>query len=162
MNSASPSPLPRNVACAIDVYDYDQNVIDLAATYAEHFGTALDLIYVTAAAEFKSDLWPKPVGSASQLIADSRRLESCDTTVPGISVHKHHLSGLPDRAIIEFCLDRSPELLVLGTHGRKGVAKIFGSVAVHVMRRVQCPVMVLRQLQNQETDYETSRQEVTS
>ena len=152
----------RHVACAIDVYDYDQHAIDLAATYAKHFGTALDLIYVTTAADFRSSLWPKPVGSATQVIADSRRLGACATTVDGVLVHKHHLSGLPDKAIIEFVREHAPRLLVLGTHGRTGLAKIFGSVATHVMRHVQCPVMVLRQHQNHRTSDKKAVEEVKS
>jgi nucleotide-binding universal stress UspA family protein len=37
------------------------------------------------------------------------------------------------------------ELIVLGTHGRRGVNRsIFGSVSDHVVRNAPCPVVVVR------------------
>jgi universal stress protein A len=54
-------------------------------------------------------------------------------------------TGSPWRKIIEVAAERSSDLIVMGTHGRTGVAHIvMGSVAERVLRRAPCPVLTLR------------------
>lgn len=51
--------------------------------------------------------------------------------------------GAPVEVIREVGAAKSPELVVLGTHGRRGAARFFvGSVAEAVVRKAQCPVLV--------------------
>ena len=150
----------NNVICAIDVNDYDQNVIDLAATYARHFGVEVDLLHVTLIPDPGTAAWPAYVGSPNLLIRDSRKLAEVATKVPDVEVHCHQLSGLPAQEILEFAERNQPKLLVLGTHGRKGLARIFGSVAARVVRNAQCPVMVLRQLTEKETEIDNPLAEI--
>ena len=135
----------NNVVCAIDVTDFDQGVVDLAATYAKYFKVRLELVHVTAAPNRGTENWPPDVGSPSRLIEESKLLDSVVTQVPTVVISKYHLSGLAANSILDFIDEQEPCLLVMGTHGRKGLAKIFGSVAAKVTRRSACPVMVLRQ-----------------
>ncbi len=141
-----PTPEQGGVICAIDVNDYDQNTIDLAATYARHFGLDVDLLHVTLIPDPGTAAWPAYVGSPNLLIRDSRKLQQVATQVPNVELRCHQLSGLPAQEILEFVQRNPPRLLVLGTHGRSGMARIFGSVAAKVMRHASCPVMVLRKL----------------
>jgi len=54
-------------------------------------------------------------------------------------------AGQPAAAIVEAAADRSVDLIVLGTHGRQGVAHlILGSVAERVVRTAPCPVLTVR------------------
>ena len=138
----------RSVVCAIDVNDYDQDVIDLAANFALQFGVDLDVVHVSIFPDPTLAAWPAYVGSPNILIADNRRLLGVDTTVAGVSVHHHHLSGIPSTKILGFVEEHSPQLLVLGTHHRKGVTRLLGSVASKILRHAACPVMVFRQRQN--------------
>ena len=138
------------VICAIDVNDYDQSVIDLAATYAKHFGVAVDLLHVTVIPDPGTAAWPAYVGSPNLLIRDSRKLQQVTSGVPGVELNCHQLTGLPAQEILDFVKRNKPRLLVLGTHGRKGLARILGSVAAKVIRHADCPVLVLRQLTGKE------------
>jgi universal stress protein A len=48
-------------------------------------------------------------------------------------------------AILEAAREIEADLIVMGTHGRRGVTRLFlGSVAEDVMRRAPCPVLVVR------------------
>jgi nucleotide-binding universal stress UspA family protein len=48
-------------------------------------------------------------------------------------------------AILEAALECDADLIVMGTHGRRGIARwMLGSVAEDVMRRAPCPVLVVR------------------
>lgn len=136
------------VICAIDVNDYDQDVIDLAATFARQFGVDLDLVSVTLFPDPTNAAWPAYVGSPATLIQNDLRLRKVTTNIVGVEVHHHHLSGIPTEKILEFIEKREPRLLVLGTHSRKGISRLFGSIATKILRHAKCPVMVLRQGQN--------------
>jgi nucleotide-binding universal stress UspA family protein len=55
------------------------------------------------------------------------------------------LEGSPSDEIVRFARSRKVELIVMGTHGRKGIAKFFvGSVADRVVARATCPVLTVR------------------
>jgi nucleotide-binding universal stress UspA family protein len=53
--------------------------------------------------------------------------------------------GLTARQIVEFADENGMNLIVMGTHGRRGVAHLLlGSVAEHVVRTAACPVLTVR------------------
>jgi nucleotide-binding universal stress UspA family protein len=53
--------------------------------------------------------------------------------------------GDPLRQVVEYARDESMDLIVLGAHGRSGVAHlILGSVAERVVRTAPCPVLTVR------------------
>lgn len=54
--------------------------------------------------------------------------------------------GSPAKEIARYAADRDIDLIVMGTHGRTGVAHaVMGSVAEQVLRSASCPVLVVRQ-----------------
>ena len=49
-----------------------------------------------------------------------------------------------DRSIVDFCQEIHADLLVMGTHGRTGLAHVFlGSVAERTIGQAPCPVLVI-------------------
>jgi len=55
-------------------------------------------------------------------------------------------SNSPALSIVAYAKDANIDLIVLGTHGRAGVAHLFmGSVAERVVRTAPCPVLTVRQ-----------------
>lgn len=53
--------------------------------------------------------------------------------------------GKPGGEIIKAAMDWPADLIVIGSHGRYGVQRVFlGSVAEAVMRHAPCPVLVIR------------------
>jgi nucleotide-binding universal stress UspA family protein len=63
----------------------------------------------------------------------------------GVKAHMLELSGLADDAIVETAERLGVDLIVLGTHGRRGVARfLLGSVASQVVARARCPVLTVR------------------
>jgi nucleotide-binding universal stress UspA family protein len=63
----------------------------------------------------------------------------------GAEVDTKLLRGRPDRAIVNYAEEAGLDLIVLGSHGRDGVARILlGSVAEKVVRRSPIPVLVVR------------------
>jgi nucleotide-binding universal stress UspA family protein len=55
------------------------------------------------------------------------------------------VEGHPASAILKYVEERRPELVVVGTRGHTGLARIvLGSVAEHVARAAQASVLVVR------------------
>jgi nucleotide-binding universal stress UspA family protein len=55
----------------------------------------------------------------------------------------------PRDGILETARDLGCDLIVIGTHGRRGVSRmLLGSVAEHVLRRADCPVLTLREAES--------------
>ncbi len=53
--------------------------------------------------------------------------------------------GTPAVEIVRYAEDRDVDLIVMGTHGRTGVAHLLmGSVAEHVIRTAPCSVLLVR------------------
>lgn len=88
------------------------------------------------------DEWEKKTRAAAdakmdRLLAQARRRN--------VEVDHQILCDLPDHAILESASDFQADLLVLGTHGRRGLTRfLLGSVASSVLARAKCPVLVVR------------------
>jgi nucleotide-binding universal stress UspA family protein len=63
----------------------------------------------------------------------------------GVKARGLVLSGAPFEAIAEAAKENDADLIIMGTHGRKGVSRFFvGSVASRVISTAPCPVMTVR------------------
>ena len=68
----------------------------------------------------------------------------------GIAVNTLLRAGDPRDAVVEAAKETSADLLVIGTHGRRGLERLFvGSVAEHAVRYAPCPVLTIRDPQKQ-------------
>ena len=55
------------------------------------------------------------------------------------------LDGMPHEQIVRFAKSQRADLVVMGTHGRSGLAKLFlGSVAGRVVAAARCPVLTVK------------------
>ena len=73
------------------------------------------------------------------LVSDEHRsvLHVVETQTRGVA---------PAPLILEYADDRDIDLIVMGTHGRRGPARLFlGSVTTEVLRHSDCPVLTLRE-----------------
>ena len=60
-------------------------------------------------------------------------------------MHGLLVQGTPTQTIIDTAGEQGVDLIILGTHGRTGLAHVLlGSVAEHVVRQGLCPVLVVR------------------
>jgi nucleotide-binding universal stress UspA family protein len=60
-------------------------------------------------------------------------------------VERHILKGVPYEEIVRFADENKIDLIIMGTHGRKGIDRVlFGSTASQVVRYAPCPVLTVR------------------
>ena len=63
----------------------------------------------------------------------------------GIEARALPLTGFADEAIVAAAKQQEVDLIVMGTHGRRGAARLFlGSVAARVIATAPCPVLTVR------------------
>jgi len=63
----------------------------------------------------------------------------------GVLAHTLVLTGTPEEAITEAAREHTIDLIVIGTHGRTGVARLFlGSVASRLIATAPCAVLTVR------------------
>jgi nucleotide-binding universal stress UspA family protein len=119
--------------------------IDHAIRLARHFDAEVLLVHVDDA------LPGRPIDEAERRSAARRDLDAlradlerqriaCETVELRIHPPKEVAETITDAA-----LDRSADLIVMGTHGRSGVSRLFGgSVAEEVVRHAPCATLVVR------------------
>jgi nucleotide-binding universal stress UspA family protein len=67
----------------------------------------------------------------------------------GFSVNKtYYMHGQPDKRILEFIETENYDLVVLGSHGKKGIKRWLGSVSRKIVSKSPVPVLVVRPPQN--------------
>lgn len=83
--------------------------------------------------------------TAAKLREDSERLleQAGAQLIIGVKPALLVREGFPDKEFAAAALDWHADLLVMGTHGRTGLAHMFkGSVADSVLHHAPCPVLV--------------------
>jgi nucleotide-binding universal stress UspA family protein len=63
----------------------------------------------------------------------------------GVKAKSLLLRGIPADQIVKAARNRKADIIVIGTHGRTGLSKLFmGSVASRVISTARCPVLTVR------------------
>jgi nucleotide-binding universal stress UspA family protein len=77
-----------------------------------------------------------------------QRSQRLTGTTPFARVTSHVRTHSPGREIAQLAVDLDADLVVVGTHGRSGLARLLlGSVAHAVVNLAPCPVLVVREKQ---------------
>jgi universal stress protein A len=127
--------------------------LDYARTLAERFGASLHLLHVVEDPFINGALGTEIYIGASDAVRDSlieeaaARLEAvvAEWTREGLRVTSEILMGHPAKAIRDVAEQRQDDLIVMGTHGRSGMAHLLlGSVAEKVLRHAPCPVLTVK------------------
>lgn len=123
------------------------------ALASDRDAAAVHLVYSDSAQAFAND----PRGGETRGNEMLERLEAAARTahqnltaivgrpVETISLHSHYRVGRPSVEVVQLAVDLDADLVVVGTHGRKGLTRfVVGSVASSILADARCPVFVVR------------------
>ena len=134
-----------------DFSDSADHALAYAVTLADQLGATVHLIHVfddpDTVSVYSDAYVPMPAEVRTALLTDIRRQLATRTTAAGHEkVTTEVLTGPPPaQAIVEAAKRNQCDLIVMGTHGRHGMAHLLlGSVAERVVRTAMCPVLVVR------------------
>ena len=121
----------------------------LLATDASQASTAAEDHAVELAARLGARLLVLSVVSGTPTVRDERQLavESIvqRARAAGADAQGMTWDGVAGESIVDVAEAESADLIVVGTHERGAVGRLFlGSVSDHVVRHARCPVMVVR------------------
>jgi len=131
---------------------------DAAMEYAKRlattFGSSINFLHVIddpgAASAFIADGYAPATADLRELaLTEARvRLEQLLSAADRrrFRVTTDAIIGVPADTIVDYALATDAAIIVMGTHGRSGLAHLLmGSVAEHVVRTASCPVLTVRQ-----------------
>jgi Universal stress protein UspA and related nucleotide-binding proteins len=73
-----------------------------------------------------------------------KSLDEIKQRLDGFDVSAHVIIGQPSHEMHRFAQENSVDLIVVGSHGRHGLALIFGSTANGVLHGACCDVLAVR------------------
>jgi nucleotide-binding universal stress UspA family protein len=137
----------RRVLYPTDFSAFSQAALPYAASLCREFGASLVLLHVVEPLFYGGEYLPDAVVPATEdpEYEAQRQLRKIATEFPHLHVELQQETGIPSHEIIVAAHDLEADLMVLPTHGRSGVARLFlGGVARKVLRHARCPVMTVR------------------
>jgi nucleotide-binding universal stress UspA family protein len=141
-------PRIKKILVSTDFSDSSEHAVDYAAMIAKAFKADIILLHVAEAIPHNMPDrlvvvkgWP-----TLQKIAQVRLNEARKRLVAkGFMVKAYLTLGTPYRDIVEKAAKEKADMIVMGTHGRRGVNHLLlGSVAEKVVRLAGCPVVTVR------------------
>lgn len=141
----------RNILFARDFSPSSNKALAYGIDLAERTGAAMHMMYVQVQ---KPDLLEAPKISAmpiDKLQAKFKQRNRTSLGPFGLDADDERLFHHIERdeaagpALVRFAERKDMDLIVMGTHGRRGMRRvIYGSVAEDVLRTAPCPVLITR------------------
>ena len=142
----------NRILVPVDFSAHADRATEYALNMGKHFGACVELFHVvedpSESGGRGSDVYISDLdGLRQRALEDAKaRLERCRSTLPAgdFSLVATVRMGHVAHTIVEYAKAISADLIVMGTHGRTGLAHfIIGSVAERVVRLAPCPVLTV-------------------
>jgi nucleotide-binding universal stress UspA family protein len=139
----------KNILVATDFSEASDAALAYGRTLASHFGAALQVVHVVENIVLRSVTADGFVGVLPevQLEVEAGARKQLDEKLSGGEPPGSGLvltSNVLADAIVSHAASAGVDLIVIGTHGRKGVSRLLlGSVAERVVRAAPCPVLTV-------------------
>ena len=142
----------RRILFPTDFSDNARAALPYACAFAEQFGAELHILNVmyemAQVVPETGTFFTTPVSNIDEVRESTERALA---KLPGpegknvANVVRATVPGTPFLEIIRYAKEHDVDLIVMGTHGRSGLAHVLlGSVAERVVRKAPCPVLSVR------------------
>ncbi len=141
----------NNILCALDYSEFSDRACRYAFSLAKQYGAHLDLLQVVepyvmfgqpeyAIVESTTVIQQLHDDAAGHVHELAKKYERFGVTVKELTPE-----GSAAAVILDTIPKESIDLVVMGTHGRSGFDRfVVGSVTEKVMRKANCPVLIIR------------------
>ena len=121
----------REIVAATDFSTQSDQAFEAALGLAQHFGARLHILHAAADA-------------GGQKTAEAKLQSLTAEPIEGVAIVRAVVLGPAALGIVKYAQHEKIDLIVLGTHGRSGLARVFlGSVAEAVVRTAPCQVLTI-------------------
>ena len=141
----------KKILFPTDFSEGSLHALDYAIDMAKRYGAKLYFVHVIYDIA-KAAGWYVPHTSMDEMYRDIEKSAEKELGRFGLEesralkgAERIVLKGVPHTEIVKFAKDNTIDLIIIGTHGRKGMGRIlFGSTAAQVVRYAPCPVLAVR------------------
>ena len=139
----------KKILYPVDFFESSDKVLPYVKLMAEKLGAKIELIHVVRGS---SDFVGFEMGTAWYSSFEGELLEGgqkamyrfAEERFAGLDIETTVAVGDVAEEIIKHAEKSGTDMIIIGTHGRKGLEKImFGSVARGVVRGASCPVLTV-------------------
>ena len=142
----------KKILIPIDGSDSSMEALRYASSFASEFNITIYLMTVIEPNYGMYDAYAEQIIFAQReteiMTVVNERLEETEKKAAKMGIKNIITAtrvGSPYEKIIEFAEEEEIDLIVMGTHGRSGIAHfLIGSVTEKVIRTSPCPVLVIR------------------
>lgn len=146
----------KKIVCPTDFSEPAYQGLKTAVELAEHFGAELIVVNavspvpIVPGAAAPTGYHIPTVMTEMQTFAENAMDELVSDKIPdAVRVKSHVVQGKPADEIAKLAKEEKSDLIVIATHGESGWQKfLFGSVTEKVVRLAPCPVLTVRQPEN--------------
>ena len=150
----------RQVIVPVDFEQHTDKLVKFAICMANKLDAKVTFVHVVKEGEYYSDY-----DSSSFEEFEARIQNNAEKKMAAI-IGKNKiscpgctgvlLSGDPVDCIVEYAKDQEIDLIIMATHGSKGIEKILlGSVADRVLQRAHCPTLVFNPYKGERGEHVT-------
>lgn len=137
----------KHILLAVDLSDEAEQVVARGKALGQLEGASLSIVHVIEPISFTygGDIPLDFSGVQEEIQKQARQQLSELSATLGISEASQHLVlGRPETEIHNTAQEIGADLIVVGSHGRHGLALIFGSTANGVLHGAGCDVLAVR------------------
>ncbi len=144
-----PDPVFKSIVCPLDFSSPSLRALDYALALAEEADGQVQVVHVVEELGLTEETRAFTVEEYHRYVRENAeaRLHAAmsDETRERCNLAEVTVSGKPYAEILRVARDRRADLIVMGTHGRGAVGRLFlGSTTNQVAREAACPVLTLR------------------
>ncbi len=140
----------KKLLCAVDFSESSTQVADYAVAMARAFNAKVVVLY-SAPSLTQYVGFHVPATSIDTFVGEivSGAEKAMDTYLaenfPGVETEGRVVTGYADEEILRVAEEENVDIIIMGTHGRKGIDRIlFGSIAEKVVKSSPRPVLTIR------------------
>lgn len=138
----------QRILVPIDFSDCSLEALEYAAVVAGQAKASIDLVHILEPVSYGLDFTLSHADERRQKrerLSNNLEALSAALSAAGLTVKSHLQGGLPADAILADMRALQSDLVVMGTHGRRGLSHVMaGSVTEAVLRRADRPVLTVR------------------
>jgi nucleotide-binding universal stress UspA family protein len=149
-NGALPMPEIKKILCAVDLSEHSKFVAEYAALLAKTHNAEVLVVY-TAPSLSQYVGFHVPPNTIENFVgeivtgAEKSMEDFVAEYFSDVEAASQVLVGYAAEEILNRAHDENVDIIVMGTHGRKGIDRIlFGSVAEKVVKNAEMPVLTIR------------------
>lgn len=141
-------PCIQHLLVPVDFSSPSLDALEYAIQVVDRFGARLTVLHVLEPIYYDLELGLGLIEQESQKRTHwEAQLDGLAQVVKerGLAAGSVVLGGVPSESIVTYARAQGCDLIVMGTHGRRGLSRLrYGSVAESVLRQAPCPVFTVR------------------